>query len=202
MRSILALSTWHTTAIAITVTGVVACAEAPLPAGAGPDTASSFHQAPVGTPHDFDFEHGVWRTSLRRLLQPLSGSQQWAEYTGISNVHALLDGRANLVELQVAGPHGRIEGVSLRLFDTQRRRWTLNYASVSGGTLELPMSGGFDGGSRGVFYSAETFRGKPILARFVIDVLDADHCRFEQAFSADGGATWEVNWIAFDTRMR
>jgi hypothetical protein len=156
---------------------------------------------PAGTPHDFDFEHGRWRTSVRRLLQPLSGSSQWAEYIGTSTVRPLLGGRANLVELDVAGPQGRIEGVSLRLFDTQRRRWTLNFSNLAGGTLELPMSGGFGGGRQGVFYSAETFKAKPILTRFVIDILDADHCRFEQAFSADGGATWEVNWIAFDTRL-
>ena len=91
--------------------------------------------------------------------------------------------------------------MSLRLFDTQRQRWTLNYSSVTSGTLEVPMSGGFNGGRRGVFYSADTLRGKPILVRFIIDVLDADHCRFEQAFSADGGATWELNWIASDTRL-
>lgn len=187
--------------VALVVAGVAACAEPSLQPSRGHDTAPAIPQAPAGTPHDFDFEHGRWRTSLRRLLQPLSGSPQWADYTGTSTVHPLLGGRANLVELEVAGPHGRIEGVSLRLFDAQRQRWTLNYASVSGGTLELPMSGGFNGGRHGVFYSAETFKGRPILVRFVIDVLDADHCRFEQAFSADGGATWEVNWIAVDTRL-
>ncbi|WP_280151728.1 DUF1579 domain-containing protein [Piscinibacter sp. XHJ-5] len=157
---------------------------------------------PDGTPRDFDFEHGRWRTSVRRLVQPLSGSPQWADYMGTTTVHPLLGGRANLAELEVAGPLGRIEGVSLRLFDTRRQRWTLNFSNATGGTLELPMTGGFDGGRHGVFYSAETFNGKPILARFLIDVLDADHCRFEQAFSVDGGASWEVNWIAFDTRLR
>jgi len=144
---------------------------------------------------------GRWRTSLRRLLQPLSGSQQWADYSGTSTVRPLLGGRANLVELEVTGPLGRIEGVSLRLFDTQRQRWTLNYSNVTSGTLEVPMSGGFEGGPHGVFYSSDTFRGKPILVRFTIDVVDADHCRFEQAFSGDGGATWEVNWIASDSRL-
>jgi hypothetical protein len=183
------------------VAGVVACASSSPPAGPGHGKAPTTPQTPAGTPRDFDFEHGRWRTSLRRLLKPLSGSQEWAEYIGTSKVHPLLGGRANLVELEVAGPLGRIEGVSLRLFDTQRRRWTLNYSSVTDGTLELPMSGGFDGGRHGVFYSVETFKGQPILVRFVIDVLDADQCRFEQAFSPDGGATWEVNWIALDTRL-
>jgi len=31
--------------------------------------------------------------------------------------------------------------------------------------------------------------------------LTASSCRFEQAFSDDGGKTWEVNWIATDTRV-
>jgi hypothetical protein len=181
---------------------VAARAQTPPATDAQHDTAPALPPTPAGSPHDFDFEHGRWRTSLRRLVRPLSGSQQWAEYSGTSTVHALLGGRANLVELDVAGPQGRIEGVSLRLFDTQRRRWTLNYSNAAAGTLELPMTGGFDGGRQGTFYSVESLKGRPILARFLIDVVDADTCRFEQAFSGDGGATWEVNWIAVDTRLR
>ena len=171
-------------------------------AGPNHDTALALPQTPAGRPRDFDFEHGRWRTALRRLVKPLSGSQEWAEYTGTSTVHALLGGRANLVELDVSGPRGRIEGVSLRLFDTQRQRWTLNFSNAAAGTLELPMTGGFDGGRQGIFYSVETFKERPVLVRFVIDILDADSCRFEQAFSADAGASWEVNWIAVDARLR
>ena len=36
-------------------------------------------------------------------------------------------------------------------------------------------------------------------------VTDHDHSGvvwFEQAFSSDGGKTWEVNWIATDTRIK
>jgi len=201
MSSILALRAVRIAVVVMAVAGAAACADASLQPRPGQDGAPAVPQTPLGTAHDFDFEHGRWHTSLRRLQHPLSGSQEWADYTGTSNVRPLLGGRANLVELEVAGPLGRIEGVSLRLFDTQRQRWTLNYSNVTGGTLELPMSGGFDGGRHGIFYGADTFKGKPILVRFVIDVLDADHCRFEQAFSADGGATWEVNWIALDTRL-
>jgi len=201
MSSILALCAVRIAVVVMAAAGVASCADASLQPGPDHDRARTIAQAPAGTPHDFDFEHGRWRTSLRRLLQPLSGSRQWADYTGTTTVHPLLGGRANLVELEVAGPLGRIDGVSLRLFDTQRQRWTLNYTSVTSGTLELPMSGGFNGGRHGVFYSEDTFKGKPIMVRFVIEVLDADHCRFEQAFSDDGGATWEVNWIASDTRL-
>jgi hypothetical protein len=34
----------------------------------------------------------------------------------------------------------------------------------------------------------------------VISDITAKSCRFEQAFSEDGGKSWEVNWIATDTR--
>ncbi|KQV60396.1 hypothetical protein ASC95_02760 [Pelomonas sp. Root1217] len=155
---------------------------------------------PAGLPQDFDFEHGNWRTSLRRRLRPLSGSDTWAEYTGTTLVHPLLSGRANLVELDVSGPEGRIQGLSLRLFEVQRQRWTLNFSNAASGTLAAAMVGGFGGSPRGLFYSAEDFNGRPILVRFVIESLNADRCRFEQAFSADGGVTWEVNWVAVDTR--
>jgi len=144
----------------------------------------------------------MWRTQLRRLLKPLSGSNEWAEYSGTSNVHALLGGKANLVELDVSGPQGRIQAMSLRLFDTEKRRWTLNFANAASGTMVDPMTGGFAGTKHGVFYSAETFRGRPIIVRFVIDSVDADTARFEQSFSPDGGATWELNWVATDTRVR
>ncbi len=155
---------------------------------------------PVGAPRDFDFEHGRWHTSLRRRLRPLSGSDVWAEYAGTTLVRPLLGGQANLVELDVSGPEGRIQGLSLRLFEVRRQRWTLNFSNAASGTLAEPMVGGFGGSPHGVFYSAEDFNGRPILVRFVIESLSADRCRFEQAFSADAGVTWELNWVAVDTR--
>jgi hypothetical protein len=202
MASILHFSVARIAAIVMVVAGLAACANTSPPSDAKHDTVAALPPTPAGTPRDFDFEHGRWHTSLRRLVKPLSGSQEWAEYTGTTTVHPLMGGQANIVDLDVKGPHGRIEGVSLRLFDTQRKLWTLNFSNAAGGTLELPMSGGFGGGRHGVFYSHETFRGRPILVRFVIDVVDADTARFEQAFSADAGASWEVNWVAVDKRVR
>jgi hypothetical protein len=178
-------------------TAVVALATA----GAGAIAAPVLPATPPGSPRDFDFEHGSWQTSLRRRLRPLSGSERWAEYAGTSLVRPVLGGRANLVELDVTGPDGRIQGLSLRLFEVRRQRWTLNFSNIAAGVLAEPMVGGFDGGPRGLFYGADDFEGRPILVRFVIEALSADRCRFEQAFSADGGATWEVNWVAMDTRV-
>ena len=182
----------------------VACACAVLAPGptASADATLAIPATPVGSFRDFDFEHGQWHTTLRRRLHPLSDSDVWAEYAGTTSVRPVLNGRANLAELDVSGTEGRIQGLSLRLFDTKQKRWTLNFSSAASGKLATPMTGGFGGGSRGVFYSAEDFDGRPVLVRFVIESTSADSCRFEQAFSADGGMTWETNWIAVDTRSK
>jgi hypothetical protein len=150
--------------------------------------------------HDFDFEIGTWKTQVSRLVQPLSGSKTWVEYEGTSVVQKLWDGRANMVLLDVSGPKGRIEGLSLRLYNPESRQWSLNFASSAAGTLTEPTIGEFKNG-RGEFYSQETFNGRAILVRFVISDITPTSCRFEQAFSDDGGKTWEVNWIATDTRL-
>src|SRR5690349_2243150 len=79
--------------------------------------------------HDFDFEIGTWKTHIRRLQHPLTGSTTWVEYDGTSVVRAIWGGKANLVELDVTGPAGHIEGLSLRLYNPQARQWSLHFAS-------------------------------------------------------------------------
>ena len=96
-------------------------------------------------------------------------------------------------------PRARIEALSLRLYNPESRQWSLNFASSRGGTLSLPTIGEFNG-TRGEFYSQESLDGRAILVRFIISPVAPDTCRFEQAFSTDGGRTWEVNWLATDTR--
>lgn len=149
---------------------------------------------------DFDFEIGTWKTHLRRLLHPLSGSTAWAEYDGTTVVRKIWNGRANLVELVVGGPAGHFEGLNLRLYNPESHQWSLNFANAASGTLGVPTVGGFSNG-RGEFYDQETFAGRAVFVRFVISDVTADSCRFEQAFSDDGGKSWEVNWIATDTRI-
>lgn len=166
-----------------------------------PFSAPSAQQAaPRDGQHDFDFEIGSWKTRLSRLAKPLSGDTTWVQYAGTTVVRKVWDGRANLVELDVAGPAGRIEGLSLRLYNPQSRQWSLNFSNSRGGTLAVPSVGEFRDG-RGEFYSHEEYDGRMILVRFVIIPLTPDSCRFEQAYSDDGGRTWEVNWIATDTRV-
>ena len=163
--------------------------------------ATSGAKTPRDGQHDFDFQIGTWKTHLKRLVHPLSGSDEWAEYEGVTTVRKVWDGRANLVELTADGPAGHFEGQSLRLYNPQSHQWSLNFASSRGGMLTQPTIGGFIDG-RGEFYNQEDFDGRAVLVRFVITPLDADTLRFEQAFSDDGGKTWEINWVATDTRVK
>ena len=149
---------------------------------------------------DFDFEIGVWKTHLKRLQRPLTGSTTWVEYDGTTIVRSVWNGRANLVELAVDGPAGHIEALSLRLYNAQSGQWSLNFSSIGSGSLSQPAIGGFKNG-RGEFFNQETLNGKAITVRFVISDITPTSCRFEQSFSDDGGKTWEVNWIATDTRV-
>ena len=150
---------------------------------------------------DFDWQIGTWVTKVRVRSNPLSGEPpRWADYAGTSVVKPLLDGRANFVELSVAGASGRIEGGSLRLYGSQTRQWSLNYANLRNGLLTSPVYGGFDSAERGLFYGSDTLDGRAILVRFVITRSSPNEAHFEQAYSADGGVTWEENWVAVDTR--
>ena len=150
--------------------------------------------------HDFDFEIGTWKTHLWRLLKPLTGSNNWVEYEGTTVCRKVWNGRANLLELVADGPAGHFEGLNLRLYNPEAHQWSLNFANSKSGTLSPPSIGEFKNG-RGEFFSQESLNGRAILVRFVISDIKPDSCRFEQAFSDDGGKTWEVNWIAIDTRM-
>ena len=151
--------------------------------------------------HDFDFEIGIWKTHLRRLVHPLTGSTTWIEYDGTTVVRKVWNGRANLVELDADGAAGHFEGLNLRLYNPQSHQWSLNFANSNDGTLSQPTIGEFKNG-RGEFFDQETLNGRAIYVRFVISEIAPDSCRFEQAFSTDGGKTWEVNWIATDTRVK
>src|SRR5215207_1245179 len=128
-------------------------------------------------------------TRPRRLLAHPSGTR------------AAESPRANLVELVADGPAGHFEGLSLRLYNPESRQWSLNFAGGNSGAMSPPVIGAFKNG-RGEFYGQETFNGRAIFVRFVISDITPDSCRFEQAFSDDGGKTWEVNWIAVDTRVK
>jgi hypothetical protein len=150
---------------------------------------------------DFDFEFGRWKVHLRRLVEPLTGSSEWVDLHGISEVRKVWGGRANLGEILVEGGGTRIQGMSMRLYNPQTREWSIYWASSRDGTLGIPMIGGFANG-RGEFYGQEKFGDRTIYARFIFSHFTPSSFRIVQSFSADGGKTWEPNWIANFTRVK
>lgn len=140
--------------------------------------------------HDFDFHFGTWKTHLRRL----SGGK-WIELEGVTKVTPVLGGAANMVELEA----GDFKGLSLRLYNPGTKQWSLNYANARDGQLATPTVGAFANG-QGTFYDDEVIDGKPVRVRFIITPVSKNEVHFEQAVSSDGGRTWEMNWVAVDTR--
>ena len=163
-------------------------------------TANAIHGAVRDGQHDFDFEIGTWKTHLKHLAHPLTGSTTWVECDGTTVVRKVWGGRANLVELEVDCPSGHFEGLSLRLYDPESHQWSLNFSNLDDGKLSQPTIGEFKNG-RGEFYDQEPLNKREIFVRFVITDITPNSCRFEQSYSDDGGKTWEINWIASDTRI-
>jgi hypothetical protein len=108
-------------------------------------------------------------------------------------------GRANLAEFKADGPAGHVELLSLRWFNPATHQWSLDFATPNVGTLGIPGVGEFKD-CRGDFYDYEEINGRSVLVRFSIWKTSQDTAQSEQAFSEDGGKTWEVNWINKYTR--
>ena len=147
--------------------------------------------------HDFDFVIGNWKAHVRRLPDRLNNSTTWVEYDGISNHHKILDSNANFEEFEVtsADKKAHLKAQTLRLYNPVSRQWSIYLVDVDNGTLGLPPVVGSFNGNRGEFYDQEEFKGRMILVRYLWLNLAPNSARMEQAFSPDGGKTWETNWI-------
>jgi hypothetical protein len=142
---------------------------------------------------------GSWQVRHRRLRERLKGSEAWEAFEGTSVAWPLWGGRANVDEMEADSPSGRLRGLTLRLYEPASRQWRLYWANGAKGILDPPMVGAFQGG-RGEFFGHELFEGKGIFARYRWSDITPASCRWEQAFSADGGRAWETNWIMEFTR--
>jgi len=145
--------------------------------------------------HDWDQLFGNWKMHLRRRVNPLTGSDKWVDFEAHDVMRGVMGGRANLDEFEAEGPTGHIEGLTLRLYDPQNRYWRIYWANSATPTMDgPPMMGRYTNG-RGEFYDHEIWHGKSIYVRFLWTNVSDHSGDFEQAFSEDGGKTWEPNWI-------
>jgi hypothetical protein len=144
---------------------------------------------------DFDFFMGSWKFRTRNLRERLKGSTSWEEFGGTTVARKILGGLGNFEEFTLERASGPKEGITARFFDPQSQQWRVYLGDGVNGLDPRPAIGGFKDG-RGAFYSHEPWEGKYILCRVMWSEITATSCHNEQAFSADGGRTWETNWIS------
>jgi hypothetical protein len=143
---------------------------------------------------DFDFLVGSWRVHHRRLKERLAGNHDWIEFEGTCAMQKILGGAGNMDDNVLDFPGGAYRAVTLRTYDPAKGQWSIWwFDSRTPSHLDPPVVGGFKNGV-GTFYAEDTFKGKPIRVRFLWTNL-ATKPHWEQAFSDDGGKTWETNWI-------
>jgi hypothetical protein len=176
--------------------GSVAIGAPALAAAPAQDIATTIDPNHDGA-HDFDFLIGDWRAHVRRLPERLVGSNTWIEYDGISNHKKLFDSNANFEEFDVRSADGklRIKAQTLRLYNPVSHQWSIYLVDLDAGTIGLPPVIGQFTGKRGELYDQEVWKGRAIYVRYMWLDISPRAARMEQAFSPDGGKTWEVNWI-------
>lgn len=149
--------------------------------------------------HDFDFIHGRWQVQNERLRERLAGSEDWEVFNATDECRPLLGGIGNLEEFHTAW-NGGYEGLALRLYDIASRQWRIYWSSNRSGVLDPPVSGCFEEGV-GTFHGEDVHEGQPVRVRFLWSHSSANIAHWQQAFSADGGATWETNWHMWFRRL-
>jgi hypothetical protein len=151
--------------------------------------------------HDFDFLFGHWTIFNRRLDQRLVGSQTWLEFAATAEARPYLGGIGNVDEMRAIFPDGLpLIGMTVRIFDPSTRLWSLYWADSRSATLFPPVTGSFLNGV-GEFLGQDVQDGVPVKVKFRWSEITPTSARWEQAMSADGGATWEWNWVMEFVRM-
>ena len=147
-----------------------------------------------GAPDDFDFEIGDWVVKHRRLKERLKGCKEWDEFEGESSTRKILGGFGNLEDNLLHFPGSSFRAIALRSYNTETSKWSIWWLDGRfPDSLDTPVVGGFANGV-GLFYADDVFEGMPIKIRFMWSVAAPKQPRWEQAFSSDGGTTWETNW--------
>lgn len=147
----------------------------------------------------FDFLVGRWRVAHRRLRRRLAGDTQWEEFGGVSEMRQIIGGLGNVDDNVIELPAGTYRAATVRAFDPATGLWSIWWIDGRNPRLEPPVHGRFENGV-GTFLGDDVFEGRPIRVRFIWSEITARSARWEQAFSPDGGTSWETNWIMTFTR--
>jgi hypothetical protein len=193
--------TWQPAFIAV-LTRVPTASVSSIP---DPGTNAAMSVDPKDQQHAFDWDIGTWDIHMMRLAHPLTGSTTWNPMNGETVNSKIWGGGANIAEVKASGPTGELELLALRLYNPVSQEWTTSFATSKVGILNPPTGrptvGAVENG-RLTFYDQEPYNGRTILVRFRIGPVSAGSAESEQAFSDDGGKTWETNWINKYTEVK
>ncbi len=150
--------------------------------------------------HDFDFMFGDWKVHHRILR---AGTSAWVEFEGTSSTRPIMGGAGNLEDNVLHRPGGTYRAAAVRAYDPATGQWAIWWVDgrMPHNPIDPPVKGGFEKGE-GRFYSDDTFNGQPIRVRYLWRSLTADSAHWEQAYSKDGGKTWDTNWTMDFTRVK
>jgi len=145
-------------------------------------------------PSDFDFIIGDWTVRHRRLDSRLTGCRDWTEFSGLSSTVKTLGGYGNLEDNLLHFPDGDVRAIALRSWCGASNTWSIWWLDGRNpASLDVPVKGRF-ADHIGLFYADDVLDGQAIRVRFTWTAAPGAHPRWEQAFSNDGGASWETNW--------
>jgi hypothetical protein len=151
--------------------------------------------------HDFDFNIGVWKTHIKRFLDPFEGGTKSIELTGNVTVRKVWDGKAQLEEIEADGPKGHWEGLTLFLYNPAAHQWSQSFVNSRVGTLSSATFGEFKDG-RVVLIGQDTLNDRTILVKAVWSDIQPNSHQYEESFSNDGGTTWVRAFLANLTRSQ
>lgn len=140
---------------------------------------------------DFDFFIGRWNVVNERLKRRFAGSDEWETFAATSDCRKLLGGVAHIDEIDI--PEKSLSGINLAVFNATDRSWSLHWMDNNSRVFFPPVRGRFEAG-RGTFYAEDSDDGRPVKVRYLW-LASETAPRWEQAFSIDGGRSWETNWI-------
>ena len=148
---------------------------------------------------DFEFLQGTWTSRQRRRRKWLAGSDEWDEFEATIDARPMLDGLGTVEEFRTDYAGGFV-GVTFRFYDPESGQWSIYWSDTRyPARLDPPVIGSFSD-EVGVFEADDTFEGRPIRVRYTWSEVTTPTPHWEQAFSEDGGTTWETNWVADFTR--
>jgi hypothetical protein len=145
-------------------------------------------------PTDFDFVIGNWFVKHRRLKERLANCTEWVEFDGEMSTQKILGGFGNIEDNILRLPEQDVRAIALRSYDRNTKNWSIWWLDGRfPGQIDVPVVGKFIDGI-GTFFANDTFQEIPIIVRFIWRQIGVDLLRWEQAFSADEGESWETNW--------